>query len=682
MKPISSPYAGFDKFAVPPIDGWMDAIYDSSNFSFTGVYLTHHPPNVLPYEVTDWVKEFTRIALGRPWGVAFFFLGYSVGHRKEVRPAVWWPTEDKYMVSERDIRARGKDHAILIKELVNDMLPTSEGSVVFVDNEDPVDNDTRYPDLWRNLMIYYDALFTEMKAVGPNNIPAVRPGFYAHPELFYGVLDKNPDIFMWVVKAPPELRDQFDRPKPPRKRIAKAVPPFEQKDNPARIDFSLVLQNHFQLPVNLKGGRTALPVSRQGNFWFEDNHSMPTVTLTTSSNFKLQPVEGWDFDMSFVRDPRYPVANPRIAILDGIVIRGTFNRDGYMEIHQVYNADHVPISGKMEPEAPLILTPGCELFTIDKNQRIASTLAVAGPPASGAALPNKAWPEITPIHRDSSAPGIRRIRALAITKRHAKDTHLFYVSTVHSIVVCRRNDDVWGKHIELELATPLHPFSNIASTTRGGISVDIFFINRAGCLCTAAWYENTNEYPNVIHLALQHRATLLPGTAIACVSPSVAHILVFAIGTDLRLYMSVFTANDKWTPLAPVKSDPKIRVFAHARIDTHVYKNVVHVATISDTNVPCVYNIKFQGGFWKAGPRDPVLHSHVAHPLEKNRTDLAPKSLVTQATQWDINPFGDVVLKTVENDLLLSCAGVTPGDTTVLLKKINIGGSDWMRVRR
>jgi hypothetical protein len=185
---IASAFAGVDRGDPPPIE-WMNELYNRSNFDFTGFYLSHSPSQT----GTIWTRGdlFAKLE-SHGWGFVFFFVGFSV-----VDPGgmVSWPAT---VTRPDDIRNLGTQHGRSIKTIVAGLSPNCAGSVVIIDNEDAIPTFISDDTGTRTLIMYYDAMFTEMKTEGPGNLGAVRPGLYAHWRQQIPMLDHNPDLFVWL----------------------------------------------------------------------------------------------------------------------------------------------------------------------------------------------------------------------------------------------------------------------------------------------------------------------------------------------------------------------------------------------------------------------------------------------------------------------------------------------------
>jgi hypothetical protein len=412
---------------------------------------------------------------------------------------------------------------------------------------------------------------------------------------------------------------------------------------------------------------------------------MPMRSVTRT----LNPVPGWDFDMALVRDPRYPVANPRIAMSGRYMVRATFVKSRLVMLaEQIYNADSILVDGRsVEADSPMVLLPTPELFAISKDGVVASSPGTLGRVSTPSGQPDVAWVHLENLPVDKSDPIPRRLRALSVIPRTAGDVHLFYISTKHELVFRRRDGaNPWTKATAVDVGGPLHPFTSLTGTSRSSLSIHTFFLDHAGCLTTATWPSATNPPRGFAHNSIETQPSLLNGTSLAAVSPSTHHILVFGIDKTQHLRMAVYTDSPiaSWIPPTPLSTASDDRVFAHAHIAAHaINASTVRVATISDTNVPCVYTVRLQGTSWVMLSNEPrALFPQKRQPVPKTWRDPATTSLVTRAFEFDVNPFGDVCFDVDERgELVLAAVGVKPGEGAVLVRKVNVAAGKWMRVR-
>jgi hypothetical protein len=130
-----------------------------------------------------------------------------------------------------------------------------------------------------------------MQTPGPGDLPAVRIT-QAAPTLV-----DFPDLFLWICH--PTVPND---------------PPFNEGNG--RV--GLPLDQNPIFSIKYGGTKTALTLGKQDIFW--ENKAMPTYFVGA---LRLQ--SDWDFDMSFVRDPRFPHADPRSA-MSCLLVRGSFQK--------------------------------------------------------------------------------------------------------------------------------------------------------------------------------------------------------------------------------------------------------------------------------------------------------------------------------------------------------------------
>ena len=438
-------------------------------------------------------------------------------------------------------------------------------------------------------------------------------------------------------------------------------------------------------------------------------------------------IEHVDFDTSLVRDPRYPVAQPRIAAWEDITLRSFFSKtDLSMHVERVQGGTSWPSllqekaagNDLLEPEAPLVLvvernidegpdTAGShpELFTLSKAGLPVSIKAAQAQSGSDT------WTWSTPakILSDLAKLVLRRNRAMTAVKRSPTDTQVFFVSELHVLMGVRRlADDAWTEPMPLADNQPIHWLSNISVIARGDLSVDIFYIDRDNRIHTA-WWPSTftppasqtkapSPWPGSLHQSLPmsqkpgKSSIILAATALAAVSPSRDTILVFAVGTDHILYMASFYANLGWTPVSAVTSNPitseapsapgddppaaqpadEPLLFPHTQLSAlAISDTAVYVAAITELNVPCIYSFTLPKGntTWILKERFQCPNKPPAPAPGKNPISDSPARSEGSAAAYTFNPFGDVVLRMQRGTPVLWIAGVTgnsPGNSAVV----------------
>lgn len=686
---VPAAYGGIDRGNPPDIDP-AGIIYQRSNFDFLGHYLSHNPKGIDdPKRWVNW-KPFLPKFLKQGWGVLFL---YNAKNQGDVGNQF---TE----VDARDPVGLAREHAGIAKTLAADLGHESQGAVVFVDNED------HFTTLEPAFRDYITTLFEELgkPGAGPGDPPPVRAGFYVRADPARLILDYSPNVVLWFT----------DNNKPPEKGF-----PYSYSQ---AYDQGSLITPIGEWPISaLKYGidqkRTALFLGRQWMFYDEKGQDIHVYAGKPKQKVRVK-IEGLDFDTSLVRDPRYPVAQPRIVAWEDITLRTFFSKtDLSMHVERVRGGTSLPTllqrgakgDDLLEPEAPLILV--VETY-IDQGPDVAGphpelfTLCKAGLPVSFKAARAQGnpegwtWSPPTRIVSDSVKLVLRRNRAMTAVKRSPTDTQVFFVSETHILMGVRRlADDTWTVPMPLAASEPLHWFSNITAVARDDVSVDIFYIDRENRIHTAWWPSKTTQtasqeptptpWPSSFHQALPLLSTadqtspILPSTSLAAVSPSRDTILVFAVGNDHALYMASFNANSGWAPLSAIgpqlpKTTPSSAperdlptsnsadeplLFPHTQLSVLAVSDaVVYVAAIMEINVPCIYRITLAQGdtTWKFSERFQCPNTPPA-PVPKGSNPIAenPGLMEGSAAAYRFNPFGDVVLQMQGLTPVLWVAGVT-----------------------
>jgi hypothetical protein len=625
---VPAAYGGLDR-GNPPDIGPAKIIYQHSNFDFLGHYLSHNPAGINdPKTWVNW-KPFLPKFLQQGWGILFL---YNAKNQGDVSNQL---TE----VDARDPVGLGRQHARIAKTLAADLGHESQGAVVFIDNED------HFTTLTAAFRDYITTLIEELGKPGaaPDDPPPLRAGLYVRENPARLILDYSPNVVLWYTD-----------------NIAVNGLPYSYSE--AGEKGSLITPIG-KWPISaLKYGtdqkRTALFLGRQWMFYDQGEEDIHVNVGKHGARIK-----NLDFDTSLVRDPRYPVAQPRIVAWEEIILRTFFSKtDLSMHVERVRGGTSWPTllqpkaigDDLLEPEAPLVLVVETN---VDQGPDIAGphpelfTLSKAGLPVGFKAARAQGNPEVwtwstpTRIVSDSAKLVLRRNRAMTAVKRSPTDTQVFFVSEAHILMGVRHlADDTWTVPMSLAASEPLHWFSNISAVARDDISVDIFYIDRENRIHTAWWPSTSTQpasnppsafqeptptpWPGSLHQALPLLSTadkaspILPSTSLAAVSSSRDTILVFAIGNDHALYMASFNANSGWAPLSaigpqPPKTTPPSApgtdlpaaesadeplLFPHTQLSAlAVSDTAVYVAAITEINVPCIYRLTLAKGdtTWK-----------------------------------------------------------------------------------
>ncbi|KAF2734483.1 hypothetical protein EJ04DRAFT_523612 [Polyplosphaeria fusca] len=635
-------FAGVDRYS-PPTAEWMEKLLHLSSFSWCLHYLTHYwggPSDARAAKgktVETWKKIFPRL-MQQGWGVMFCYV--AVSQRTQIDKKTGKPDNTsweslkgdwKRPIEDRILEAAelGVKHAKLLKEFVVPLGHEAQGAIVYVDNEDfPMQEREK---LRPEVVAYYNALFDEMRQLGTEGL-ALRPAIYARPQpltaLIASVRD-NTDLFLY------ECDEDWDY-------THRSEVPFEQRAG--RIQSPIEkhpLRGTTYLDYDGKVQRTALLLGRQWRFYKE--RLMPTDRSKVRG---LSPQSDWDFDASMVRDPRYPIAMPRIVISDDIRLRSSLHvpvldnqrvRLPVTQLEQVHSDWPIKLpygtmkSEMLEHEAPLILLgpaaqelrssssssesiviPGADPEVISLNQE-GQPIIVTGATGSNPSSTIK-WSSSAMIF-PSEALLLRRNRALTATKASGPDsltTQLFFVSSDHKLMVSRRtNLKSWTTPVVLGGDELVHQFSNIAATVRQQRkepitdTTHVFYLDIEGRPCVASYSTNISDSsePDIDIGVLQPKPTLLRGTSMAAISPSPDDTLLFAIGIDCHLHMSKYNTSTGWSPMSKIpggniKPDDD-RLFPHTKIDAFVDSPTsVYVAAVTATNVPCTYVLLKSSSGW------------------------------------------------------------------------------------
>jgi hypothetical protein len=728
---LPAAFGGFDR-TLPPEEAWMEAVLHKSNFSFTWAYMSHWPngPRDEQGGKTQelWKKKFPAL-IPQGWGFVLTFLAVSQRPLKVKKTGnlddTSWDS-NAYKPSAENLKKGnattkepvklGTEHAKLLKGFLVGLGNEAQGAVVIVDNEDQNPLPGHLEQILRpEVLEYYDALFTELRIPGDEGL-VVRPGLYAREQPMIQIIahnKANQDLFLWccdIKEGNPDTN--VEHPKRPYVQSGgRLFTPIDMHKVNA-----IVYQDE-----RLK--RTALVLGRQWLLYDHDKEVMPDGNLTRV----IKQTAGWDFNTSLVRDTRYPIAVPRIAVSEQIRLRSVFNPDDEIDketklvttkIEQMHSVKPtmLPFTGMselVEHEAPLLLVdaayksrkpsdnqgpplPGTdlELFTLDKAGQIVVISAAAGGNPAGTLL----WSHPTSILPDESLQ-LRRNRSMVAIKRSGYyyiDTQIFFVSAEHILRGVRRyRTATWTN--PAVLVEGIHPFSNIAAVVRGKDSVDIFYIDSLGRLSTAWWPTSDKDWPGTHHQPLQDlssnngQPTLFMGTSIATVSPSETRIVVFAIGNDSNLHMAAFdsTTGRGWSPLAAIPGLKKEddHLFPHARMDAYAASpTLIYVATITEVNIPCLYKIELDGKTW-------VLRKRDYFPNDPDRKVVVDtKANFEAAPKYEFNPFGDIKLSMVDGRLVFWIPGVVDGSgglisgdrVAVLFRKVLLKDKEvevWKRVK-
>lgn len=641
--PRIAPYLfGFDR-AEAPAPGWLTELYDASNLRFTGAYIdgppvAGNPPGSFTISSRSpdrhWMDRLDAAA-GTGWGTVFFYIGYSSPHDTSAHPSTHPP-------AGQPTQERGRLHAQHIKTIIGTRNPGWAGGVVMIDNENSVrlDLDSRAEQPMRD---YYLALCEELTLPGPGAAPPMRPGFYLHSPVAVPLLRVRPDLFVWDVEI-----DVFDK-----GTTDTVVPPFDPA-HPTRIEVaephtSVTLRPTLVTPP--PGGAApawnAWPIGRQFRFYV--GHMPQRGAPITRVRRSLTPTTPVDFDCSLVRNPAFPVAEPRVTAFGGRsdpqVVRGTFAepaRGGdtgtppMMLLHLLGlrrpgpDPQSTPALA-VEPDAPIVAVP-------PERPVVVFSLLRGGVPVEWR-LGRDAW--VRSVLPTLTGTGARRIRALAAARQSDRSVHLFTVSSGQRLHAQRRTGDgPWSDPAPMAGDLRLHPFGSPAVAARGR-TVEVVFLDRDSRLVNA-WWSSGGEWPGKAHTVIDKAAPLLPGGALVAVAPTRDDLLAFGIGRDLRLHLADYRAGRGWEPPRPL-GRPEDRLTPHARFAAQVVTpELVEVCALTHRLQPVVYQLRLSEGAWQSADPRPLPPIPPRPP--RDHRPPARESPVEPAYGWVFNPFGDAAL--------------------------------------
>jgi hypothetical protein len=677
---IAAPWVGLDKSQIPqtpgrhpqPDTGWMGTLIDNSNLRFTGAYVTGAglpgadtgPPTTgrrrrrsagTPSPFTNssldvkrgWMPSMAALT-SQGWGAAFFYVGYSV-------------TGGEHMPAAGVDAARGTLHGLHLRTTLHALGPQFAGAVVFIDNEDSTSQA-----LPQDLVDYYNALFAEMARPDPG-LAAFRPAMYGHGQPLKTMLASRNDLFLWDVWLETPTTNTPDA-------------PFDASADPITV---VAAQRPLKAYVVAPpGGQPfiAWPAGRQFRFYTGD---LPMQNSATARRLRRwRRVQTWDFDSSFVRNPAFPEAEPRVSVLANgasgraLVAARTFTARGTGATAGAPTAQLTMLGPRagatlaaapdtsLEPDAPTVLWKqdhDAMLCTFLNNGR----LGIASLAADGS------WSAIAAI--GGSAPALRRIRALAAASPGPVESMLFLAGADHRLYLKRRSA-VWDDAVAVNDDLLLHPFSRFAAAARGADNVHAFCVDQAGLLANASWARTGSGFTIV---RIETVPSLLPGGALAAVSPGRDDVLVFGVGSDLRLRFASFVGGAGWSAPASAGRDADL-IGAHTRLAAIAVDEAhVEVAALTDAGKAVLYLFVRNGAAWVAQNRivieDPPAPAaaRARRPRPQAGTGLQP------ADGFRINPFGDLALLRAPGAQagVLYCAGLRSGEARVLVRDLAAGGS-------
>lgn len=692
---------------------WFNELYNHSNFSFLGVYLTHEaiPKNAKDlysstsrFNGNNWTKSWETLRK-QGWGCWFIYAGYTPGDNPNNSPPAGknWTVE----AAKADGIRHGTHIKVAISEFLTKYSSDNAGSTVFLDNEGAPLND--------QFKAYYNSVFEELRKPGPGDCQPVRPGFYARDQNAFKkspavpnaseMLDANPDIFIWLLdhhwEAASGKRINKDRMRPIPQEIGDRL-----YLDPINFDIRARRRN------DITSGHTVtnIPVGIQGflNYckdpWAKKKRAkdpdapldnwpnMPTRALTK----ELTPVNPWDFDMSFVRDPRYPEASPRVRSLNGTVARGSYVKpEMRMEVVMSHIGVSPGLTGSIvEPDAPLLLPDENTVISLDTSGNIVTSSLAGNPPA---------WSPLTTVVSAALASPLRRSRALAAIKLPDNSMHVFYIGRDLSFQTLQRSapnatwqgpNSVFSKPIRA-----IHAFCNIACTIdiSRPHTVALITISETSHLQLTAYGPppSANATPFVWNNTVENQMTpptLLLGTALLAITPHPTANLVFAVSRSLRLTLFSNQISQGWSGPIVLGDATTDKVFAHTRLACNIVSpTLVQVAAISYEGDPVIYILTFdsQSKTWGlAVPPTAISKARNPETFPRRRTkppNLGPLMPLGKgeldARQWSTNPYGDLNFgldPSGTGQMVLMCPASGPDNAVgVLYRRFGVLNEDW-----
>jgi hypothetical protein len=620
---------------------WYRFLYGNSNFHFTGLYLNADnadPKLVTSASRTDhhWTQNWLQIQQ-QGWGIWPIYQGFSnSGPRQQfVKLTDDWDTTSV---------ARGVAAAKHIAAIVATLPGDNTGMVVYIDNE--AGTTTR-------LVPYYKALFRELQTNHPDGRPALRAGLYIQDAFIRDVLRELPDLYIWRL-------DIHDGDLPKAEGNNPRPTPIDQTPSPGPSRYQ-----RFQIgryPIT-RGNCFYLPVGRQCTLVGRQQGNTRSVIFSTGEGISAS-VSDFDFDVSFVRDPRYPQADPRfVCTRPNQLIYSTFEKSG-VKVAEV--GSQASLLQSVEGEAPLFSIDQ-ELYVIGLDGSIDISTKKTGQTTSQ-------WDKPTTV---VPAGDLRRIRTFTVLRTAPKETRLFYISRRYSIQTYTRvlatspNTRVQWTKSETIVPSNLHPFSDLAAALFKS-KVYLFFTQSIpnesieATLCAIPYPSSTP----------QQLTKALKATSVAAVALT-NYILLFYLARDCQL--SFITAHIdpqkpdlQWTP-PMATTNTKLHPHTHLSVCT-ITSAKIKVAAISAAGEPTVYDVGFIYGSaaWSSS-------GGTSYKRNEDKEFTGPMKGFASAKGWSVNPYGDIALVRNSGSTELYCAGAAPGMRGILLRRLD-KDEPWVRL--
>ena len=557
---------------------------------------------------------------------------------------------------ERD--ARGvRDHARAV-------IPSFSRGVVYIDNED---NSAAFG----NLLDYYRGLFLWLEQQKPDQV-GIRPGLYVKLWWALPLLAEFPYLYLCDVQYNrgallPGVHGDWDDVSNPQNPFNVTFDPVSVSQTATGIQLLPSRKSALPAPATARQGRMSPAAQgRRGptRDWFAwpsiyqfegSNRTAPaagpqTVTLggaTRTINFRGN--WGVDYESTLVDDPAFPSVSPRLTLSPGspsflarldrvvpppdeprqarrtIALFSPSGRDGSFDSLPDPTDPPRP-SGNVSagsragwlrsPNQVVLVTPRRVGFDL----RLETHRLEAG--------------AFKPVAASiATAPPGRRLPAhapWAAAARTGTDAHVFVAAEDGTLLTSRAAPaaTAWP-NLAVQAERIVHQYSQLVVCTRGGWSVDAFFIGADRALHTSWWNEGST-WPSGTNQPIGNPEALLPTSNLAALSPDPTTILVFGVGFDLHLHLARWSSPGPWVGPTPIGGDDEL-LAAHGDIAAawNPARLTCEVLAVTNDLGLCLYQFSSTGTSWVAtGPRFPVFTPDVTTPVSPSAA----------------NPFGDVAM--------------------------------------
>ena len=533
------------------------------------------------------------------------------------------------------------------------------GAVVFLDNEDS--NSTILP---QNLIDYYNALFAEMVRPDPN-LASCRPGLYGHGTPLSTMLRSRKDLYLWDVWLDTSTTTTSNAP------FGATLP--LNVDPATRMHKAYIAS-----PVGAQAF-IAWPIGRQFRFY---TGKMPLRAVTPpGSAAQWAAIDTWDYDASFVRNPAFPEAEPRIAVLpragQPLLVTSTFvpraaGPPATPPMSQLSSlaasgATRIPFANGVtaEPDAPLLL------FNAAAEVRLC-TILNGGSLGVGSLGPSGVWTAIDTIQ--GTVPAIRRIRSMAGFSRNNTESTVFYAGADNQVYVKRKQGTANWEDAAVISRNRVHPLSRLVACARGTTVFEVYFLDLAGLLTNSFFTVGVLTWPAFAGSNVETTPSLLPDGSLAISAPTADTVLVFGVGLDLRLTFGAFVQGQGFSGMLSM-GQPQDLIGTHTRLAVNkINDTTVEVIALTDAGQAAIYQVQRTGSTWTPQPRvvipDPIA---LSGPIP-----TVPRGAVVQAADgFRINPYGDLSLfrGPAAAASVFFCAGMRGGETHVLTRNLSSTGT-------